>query len=67
MLHSAADMHIWAEMDLLDDFARMGMVAREALPTLKKWAQKGDKDAALAIKLIEKGKTNWCSADLWDE
>ena len=57
MLDSARDLHAWAYYDLLDDFVRMGPVAREALPKLRQWAQKGDKDAARAVRYMERGRT----------
>jgi hypothetical protein len=57
MLDSARDLHAWACYDLLDDFVRMGPVAQEALPKLKRWAQNGGTDAARAVKYLERGKT----------
>jgi hypothetical protein len=57
MLDSMVDLHAWAYYDLLDDLVRMGPVAREAVPTLKNWAHEGDKDAARALKYLERGNT----------
>jgi hypothetical protein len=57
MLDSARDLHAWAYYDLLDDFVRMGPVAHEAFPKLKRWAKDGGTDAARAVKYLELGKT----------
>ena len=57
MVASARDVYVWAYADLLDDFVRMGPVAQEALPDLKRWARKGDTDAARAVKYLEMRRT----------
>jgi hypothetical protein len=59
MLDSAGEIHAWAYYDLLADLVRMGHVGRDVLQQLHQWAQAGHKDAALAVRFIEAGVTEF--------
>ncbi len=55
IIRNADLVHYWAYIDILDDLAELGPVARAAVPWLTQLAEKGDVSAAWALSLIIPG------------